>query len=405
MDNNSEVRHRNCPLCLGNQRELLSKLNFPLFEGTPISGSVEIVDCKECGFIYYDTPSTRADFDAFYQDHYLVHAYNLRNQHPAESAYLAETVNILLRGGVKKDALIVDVGCGPGHLLARMQSAGFNNVLGIELCTEYVKHMNDTGIPAKAGSATDLPLNEEKADCIIFKNIFEHFYDFAAVLDQMEKNLAADGFVLVEVPDADRYNDFVDYNPLSYFTLEHINHFDNNHLQTMFQRRGFETIATGTRMLDIAEKFPVLIQHGLFRRHSNHADKEATETLVDANNKFALSANIREWLSITAAFESAEIDNIISNHKPIHIWGLSYRTLAWLGMSKLNQSQCIAGFYDSDHRKQQRTLKGKPILPPELLIHAKSDETVIIGVGPSSESMKNILINDWGFTGNILILR
>jgi 2-polyprenyl-3-methyl-5-hydroxy-6-metoxy-1,4-benzoquinol methylase len=388
-----QLRSRNCPLCHSEQKDVLSKLDFPLFDGTPISGKVDLVSCASCGFVYYDTPSTSDDFDEFYREHYPVNAYDLRNRHPAESAYLIETVQIMLRGGVKKDAFVVDVGCGPGHLLSRMKSAGFKDILGIELCQAYVDEMSAQGIPARNGSAMDLQLDGRLADCLIFKNIFEHFLDFDSVLDQIEKHLAPDGFVMIEVPDASRYAEFSGYSPLSYFTLEHVNHFDPHHLRALFQRRGFDIALAGSRLLDIVEKYPVPIQHGLFQR--------AGVEPPDCDQ--ALGRHIRHWLAREAAFISPELSSLAARRVPVHVWGLSYRTLAWLGMSPLKDC-LVAGCYDSDPAKQMRTLSGSKVLSSALLKQARPDEAVVIGVGPSSESMKRMLTEEWKFLGEIILL-
>jgi hypothetical protein len=115
---------RACPLCsCSTSAFFLSHLSFPLFEGTPISGEVNVVACSDCGFVYYDTSSKIEDFDAFYRDYYLINSYGLRDKHPAESAYLAETVEILHHSGLRKSAFVVDVGCGSGSFLNRLRDA------------------------------------------------------------------------------------------------------------------------------------------------------------------------------------------------------------------------------------------------------------------------------------------
>jgi len=385
---------RTCPICGHAHATALSELRFPLFDDTPIAGAVTLVACAHCGFVYYDTSSSSDDFDRFYRDHYLVRSYDLRKTHPAEVAYLDDTVSILLDGGVSPQGLMVDVGCGPGHLLARLQQRGFERVRGLELCEAYVDEMRAEGIPADVASAAAFDLGEERADCLIFKNIFEHFLDFEPVLDSIDAALKPGGHLFIEVPDAARYGAFPDYQPLSYLTLEHVNHFDPAHLEALFAARGFETVRSGSRMLDIAEKFPVPIQHILMRRTAGAGRPPASD--------FSLRDMLRQRVPDPARFVSPELESLRLRRTPTHVWGLSYRTLAWLGMSALADCN-IVSLVDSDERKQRRTLLGLPIASSELLKHLDRGEAVVIGVGPSSGQMQSLLA-EWGFQGQTIVL-
>jgi SAM-dependent methyltransferase len=385
---------RACPICLEPQADRISQMCFPLFNDTPIRGEVTLANCPRCGFVYYDTPSSANDFDDFYEHHYFVRSYSLRKGHPAEMAYLGATVGILQAGGVPRDGKVVDVGCGPGHLLERMRAEGYSQLLGLELCSAYVDEMRAAGIPAAVASAHDFTLAEGQADCLIFKNIFEHFLEFQSVLDSIERNLKPGGYVFIEVPDAARYADFPDYAPLSYLTLEHINHFDRAHIEALFAARGFETVLWGTRMLDIAERFPVPIQHILLRRGTGQRQSPAAD--------FTLRDMFKECIGDPARFLAPELESLRAAQSPVKVWGLSYRTLAWLGMSPLAECR-ITQLLDSDERKQQRSLLGLRIEAPEALRGATMDDTVVIGVGPSSGHMQRML-RDWGFKGRIVVL-
>lgn len=393
-------KNRVCPLCSGSTASQLSHLSFHLFEETPIAGEVDLLACEKCGFVYYDTPSTADDFDEFYRNHYLIHSHNLRDNHPAESAYLADTVQIIRQSGIRSDALIIDVGCGPGHLLHRLKDAGFRNLMGIELFSEYVEKLIASGIQASVGSATELQIGAAQVDCLIYKNIFEHFLDFDPVLEQIEKYLSSKGIVVVEVPDASFYDKFSNYQPLSYFTLEHVNHFDPCHLEWMFSRRGFKLIRSGTRLLDIAERYPIPIQYGIFCRDLLASKNDPPS--IDLSFRFDLAQRVRSWLSSPAKFESSRLKALYEKHVPVHIWGLSYRTMAWLGMSVLKDCH-IVGLHDIDPRKQGRRLLGQVITSPDDLKNAGASEAVVIGVGPSSQLMHRLLL-EWGFSGEVVVL-
>ena len=76
-----------------------------------------------------------------------------------------------------------------------------------------------------------------------------------------------------------------------------------------------------------------------------------------------------------------------------------------LAMSPLRHC-AIASLIDNDWRKRARTIAGRRISDASSLNDAARDalSVVVIGRGPSAESMKTILTNDIGFKGEVLLL-
>ena len=136
-------------------------------------------------------------------------------------------------------------------------------------------------------------------------------------------------------------------------------------------------------LLDIAEPYPIPVLYGLFR-HAGHRDASpgANEALFD-------QARLR--FGHGYAFDKPELERLAVSQKPVYIWGLAYRTLMQCAMSPLRHCR-IRGFLDADPRKQALTLRGgEAIRSPELLAKADSDATVVIGVGPSADRMRELL--------------
>ena len=116
------------------------------------------------------------------------------------------------------------------------------------------------GLKVYSGSALDMPVEIEDADLLIYKHIFEHFYDPHAAVKAATEHLAPGGYVLVEVPNASQFNSFPKHHsPLHYLVLEHISHFDQHHLEELFAVHEMVLQDTMCTDFDKAEDYPVPI--------------------------------------------------------------------------------------------------------------------------------------------------
>lgn len=387
--------NRRCPLCQHQYSFNLLSLSYALFADSPLSPTVKLVACENCGFVFYDTPSTESDFDRFYQDHYFIHAYDTSHDYHENDEYYNFLLEVIARGEIDSSSTIVDVGCGQGQLLRALSLRGFNNLTGIELCEDYVgRHINDAYTVCH-GSALVAPDFKIHADLLIYKHIFEHFFSPNAAVSTASKMLALNGYVMVAVPDASLYNSFDEYSPLNYFTLEHINHFDVHHIESLFGFQGFEMVFSSTRMLDIKEDFPVPIMYCLFRKQKYKQHK--------IQKNFELAENMLNWFDSSDSLNTEKLEVLKKNQQDVYVWGISYRTTMHLAMSQLKNCN-IKGFVDIDPRKQGKVLLGKEIQSPDVLNFLNEKDVVVIGVGPSSLSMYTML-RQIGFKGEIIRLQ
>lgn len=389
---------RSCPLCRHGQNAKLLDLEYALFDDTPLNACMQLVSCSRCGFIYYDTTAQEADFDAFYRDHYFIHAYSTKQDYQADQEYIGGIVDFLRERGLTNNSRIIDVGCGQGQLLRALKSYGFQNSAGVELCRDYIEGLQGEGYEAYLGSALQMPKATEKAAFLIYKHIFEHFFDLHAAVAMAGKHLAPGGYLLAAVPDAARYHDCPGYSPLHYLTLEHINHFDLQHLDSLFGAHGMQREYAASRMLDIAEDFPFPIMTCIFK-------KQLQPVAVPVQPDFTLADEMLRWLEKDEGLATAALEELRQSGRRVYVWGVSYRTAMYLAMSPLRGCN-IRAFLDIDPRKQQKTLLGKSILSPNDVLGTivdDADVAVVIGVGPSSRSMMDRLAN-LGFKGTIIRL-
>ncbi len=103
--------------------------------------------------------------------------------------------------GVGFNDSILDVGCGKGILLHKMKESGFNNVLGIDpFIDETIIYPNGLKIIKK--NFNEL---EGKFDFIMFNHSFEHMENPFEVMNQSNRLLNKNKFLLVRIPVSDSY--------------------------------------------------------------------------------------------------------------------------------------------------------------------------------------------------------
>lgn len=107
-----------------------------------------------------------------------------------------DVIRMLAELAIARDARILDVGCGTGALLDRLNKIGFKNLRGV-----------DPFIASDGESATGVPLMKRELsavdgefDLIMFNHSLEHVPDPVATLGAAAEKLAAGGACLARVP-------------------------------------------------------------------------------------------------------------------------------------------------------------------------------------------------------------
>src|SRR5688572_4495650 len=60
---------RGCPICRGEECEVLHEQRFILPAGHPLPDHFKVVSCSTCGFVYADTAGTAEDYDRYYANY------------------------------------------------------------------------------------------------------------------------------------------------------------------------------------------------------------------------------------------------------------------------------------------------------------------------------------------------
>ena len=139
-----------------------------------------------------------------------------------------------------KPGRVLDVGCGPGHLLARFRALGWET-LGTEVseaAAEIARRRH--GLEVRVGALRDLRLPADAFDTVVSWHTLEHMPEPGEVLDEIARVLRPDGLLLISVPDFGSSE--AQAQPSAWFHLDvprHLCHFTARDLRVLLRRRGF----------------------------------------------------------------------------------------------------------------------------------------------------------------------
>ena len=120
-----------------------------------------------------------------------------REPHGAFAAlhWLAEARAALLPPAARRDALLVDVGCGGGLFIPYRDGYRY---LGIDLTHSALEIVRAQGLPAVLADAGALPLPDECADVVVAGELFEHVHDLDQVVAEIARILRPGGAVVFD---------------------------------------------------------------------------------------------------------------------------------------------------------------------------------------------------------------
>ena len=149
---------------------------------------------------------------------------------------------------LEKDALILDLGCGPGYFLDEMKMRNYTNLVGVTLSNGDTKLCRDKGHIVKQYDLSFLPQQEgyydESVDFIFLRHALEHspypifsLMEYNRILKQNKKI-----YIEVPAPDCDRKHEF---------NLNHYSIFGAAQLTALLERTGFGIDSFNTLEFDL----------------------------------------------------------------------------------------------------------------------------------------------------------
>ena len=99
--------------------------------------------------------------------------------------------------------LVLDVGCGSGVFLKMLAERGRKNIVGLDFALDAAyAATHRSAVPAICGALSRAPFAAGSCAAITMFHVLEHLYEPARYLDAAHELLAADGRLIVQVPNA-----------------------------------------------------------------------------------------------------------------------------------------------------------------------------------------------------------
>lgn len=381
-----QIAHRACPICGNKVTEALHTLKFELPANHPLSSGYEVVACTQCSFIYADTIADQADYDTFYANYSKYEDKTTgtggvtNNWDHKRQEYTANQINMFAS---KKDISILDVGCANGGLLQALQNLGFKNIYGLDPSPVCIENTRSIGIACEIGSMSS-PFNTFKPDCIILSHTLEHVKNLQQVADWIHETISKnkDAFIYIEVPDANRYFDYLD-SPFQDFNTEHINHFSSQSLQNYLSVNGFSQVQNGSKIIPASANspYPAIFS---FAKESNFKKNIINDNISVIKIKQYIEASRTLLAKLDRSIQAS-----IEVTPEIIVWGTGQLTLKLLVETSLKNAEIVA-FVDNNPINQGKYLKGVQIFPPNILYQHNSP-ILIASTLHQDEIIKQIL--------------
>ena len=350
---------RACPVCGSEEQDLIFGQRFERFTSGSIGDGYDVVACGACGACFASRLPSRARFDEYYgaASKYDLGATDgqLCAHDAARFESLAEWVSAHVTDRAQP---VLDVGTATGGFLKTLREQGFSSLRGVDPSPQAVRlAREERGLDVKVGGIDEARTWGSRFHLICFCAVLEHVLDPGATIRAAADLLDEDGMILIEVPDATRFQDCISA-PYQEFSVEHVNYFTDGSLR--FLMAGADLAPVAQRRFTWAQsadaEAPVL--DAMFVRPAGEvgaatADTQGPKALVEY-------ARLSAEKEATAA---RTIQALAAARQPLYVWGVGTHTLHLLRCSALGECN-IAAFIDGNPHYSGSTLAGRPVVAP-----------------------------------------
>jgi 2-polyprenyl-3-methyl-5-hydroxy-6-metoxy-1,4-benzoquinol methylase len=243
------MRTLDCPLCGAN--------NFSVKYEAQLDGAEDafhyltekpchyrVVTCNECGLAYSTPIFSEEKIIELYKNCAIEEAVG-ETEDAAIRTNMRRYLDRLSRDSGKRSGKLLDVGCGPGHLLEEARKRGYDAV-GVDPSAEAVKH-----VQARLGknSAINAPYSKElfpenSFDLITLVHVIDHVVEPKKLLETMRYHLKPGGHVFIATHNIDSWLAKLTGKGFIAWSVQHITYYTPGTLREMTRRAGFSPVST-----------------------------------------------------------------------------------------------------------------------------------------------------------------
>ncbi|HXH08833.1 MAG TPA: class I SAM-dependent methyltransferase [Alphaproteobacteria bacterium] len=385
MVDDAMTAQRRCPVCLERDLQIFFELHgVPVYYHLLCSsreaavsvprGEIRLGFCRACGMIYnyaYDPslmPQTEGyENSQFFSPHFQAYAREL-------AAQLVERYHLY-----GKD--ILDIGCGPGGLLALLCEGARNR--GVAFDPYAAAGTESWEVSAPITFIRDYyseAYAENMGDLVICRHILEHFHDPRDFLCMLRRAIGdRDSTVaFFEVPNMTWILDTTSSGDIFY---EHCSYFSTPSLARLFQETGYEILA-----LYPAFHEQVLCLEARPARAASPPSMEASEGLQALARQVAI---FEECYRQKFDLWNTELNRLCEQRSRIVVWGAGSKGISFVNTVKAAHE--ISYVVDINPHKQGKYVvgTGQQIVPPDFLRGYQPDTVLVMNSAYKDE------ISEW----------
>jgi hypothetical protein len=301
-----------------------------------MDGNLNIMNCKSCSFYYTKSKSIESD----YYNYYLT-----QNNYSLENCRWTtlctdkdrQTYDFLLKNLDSSVKSILDYGSG-GCGLSKL------------LTSNYTVSTYDVG--------NDLP--KGNSDCLILSHVLEHIYNPVEFIRMINSYVRDDGFIYIEIPNANGYEKMKGFGSLQEINIEHINFFSPYSLSKTMIQCGYT---------------PVLLTQGSFIMLDN--EYQAIRAIFQKNKN---TTSVEKYIN-EGVIQIENIKRSLPDLKGrVFVYGCGQ--FLYKIISYLQEKYTIQAIIDDNPNFKNKTLNTLNILPfSSVKDTLTSSDTVLITVG------------------------
>jgi SAM-dependent methyltransferase len=340
--------YRACPICDSSNIKNIRRVSFDMENILP--DYYFLACCKNCGFVYANTPAKAKDYEKYYNKH---NKYSNTITIDSEADSIYEAVSPLVSKYISKNDAVLDMGCGTGGLLINMRKDGYMNLTGCDPSAASIKKLKEKKIKCVTGSIYDVPdKNLRKFNTILLSGVLEHLYDLKKAVRNISLYLKPESKIICLVPDVLNYYRFPAALPY-YINIEHINHFSPGTLSKLFEYGSFSLL----------ESVNVTIKFGAINAPVIMAVFENQKKNDISYNK---TRNYLKDLDLRQKATGKTIDKIVDSKKRVAVWGTGNFARSVLENTDLKKAN-ISFFVDNNPDMAGKEFFGYKVATPNSL--------------------------------------
>lgn len=322
--------------------------------------SITLLRCERCTLVQLSKENTVTFVSRHYYDDYLMS----RSYSSFARSYLSGLAKDFVKTFGLQKKRIVDVGCGDGFFVSRLQHYGAT-AIGIDPSESACSLARKRGVTVLHDYVDDaFVFPKGKMDAFVSCQVFEHVSEPGKLLTNIKKFLKPTSYGLIEVPSLgkalmdDRYYDFFP---------DHVAYYSPTSLSYLLELNGFQVMAVRHTAND--EYITAY-----FRRDEAKSDAINTQREFSAY-KLSLQKFFRQRLK----------------NKKIVLWGAGAKGIASISFADILKKE-VMYCVDSDPNKYGRFYPGShiPVVSPETLRNDRPDIVVITAMMYRNEIIETL---------------